>query len=218
MGEKCGRVKALDLRWVKTDGAETEYRAGMTDPFLFLAAVLALLAVPGPTNTLLAASGATVGLARSLRLIPAELAAYALSIGALIAALGPLMARYPLLSAAAQLGVAAYLLAAAVRFWSCGASGERGAVSVRRVFATTLINPKGLIFALAVFPHEDLPRAFALFAAVCVPVALGWIALGQGAARLGGTLATPRRVYRITAVGHVVFAGIVANGALHAFS
>ena len=169
----------------------------MTDPFFFLAAVFALLAVPGPTNTLLAASGATVGGRRSL---------------------GPLMVRYPMAAAAAQLGIALYLLAAAVRFWACGAHGEQGGVSVRRVFVTTLINPKGLIFALTIFPHEALARAFALFALICVPVACGWIALGDRAGRLGGRFATPRRVYRITAAAHVVFAGLVANGALHALS
>lgn len=190
----------------------------MTDPFFFLAAVFALLAVPGPTNTLLAASGATVGVRRSLRLVPAELAAYTLSIGVLIAALGPLMVRYPMAAAAAQLGIALYLLAAAVRFWACGAHGEQGGVSVRCVFVTTLINPKGLIFALTIFPHEALARAFALFALICVPVACGWIALGDRAGRLGGRFATPRRVYRITAAAHVVFAGLVANGALHALS
>ncbi|MFY8031875.1 MAG: hypothetical protein ACOVO5_08585 [Devosia sp.] len=38
----------------------------MTDPLLFLAAVLTLLGTPGPTNTLLATAGATAGVRRSL--------------------------------------------------------------------------------------------------------------------------------------------------------
>ena len=189
----------------------------MADPYLFLVAVFALLIVPGPTNTLLAASGATVGIRRSLGLILAELAAYMFSIGALIAVLGPVMERHPLVSASAKLCVAAYLLVAAIRFWSRGANGERDAVSTHRVFTTTLINPKGLIFALVIFPQEALPRAFVLFALVCVPVAFGWIALGDRAARLGGGFATPVRVYRITAAAHVLFAGLVARSALPMF-
>ena len=190
----------------------------MADPIVFLAAVFALLVVPGPTNTLLAASGATVGVRRSLRLVPAELSAYALSIGVLLAALGPLMVRHPMAAVAVQLCIALYLLTAAVRFWACGAYGEQGAVSVRRVFVTTLINPKGLIFALTIFPPEAPAASFALFALICVPVTCGWIALGDRAGRLGGRFATPGRVYRITAAAHVLFAGLVSNGALQALS
>ncbi len=206
------------LRSIKAEAVGRGQKRGMSDPILFMAAVLALLVVPGPTNTLLAASGATIGIRGSLRLVPAELAAYTLSIGTLIAVLGPLMLRYPMLAAGAQLCVAAYLLAAAIRFWTCGTAGREGAVSAARVFLTTLINPKGLIFALAIFPHEALPQAFALFALICVPVACGWIALGNSAARLGKALTTPRRVYRVTAIGHLLFAGLVANSALHALT
>lgn len=45
----------------------------------FVAVVVALLATPGPTNTLLAASGAAVGLTRSPRLLLAECAGYFLA-------------------------------------------------------------------------------------------------------------------------------------------
>lgn len=45
-------------------------------PFAFLSAVLALLATPGPTNTLMALAGAEGGVGRVARLLPAELAGH----------------------------------------------------------------------------------------------------------------------------------------------
>ena len=52
----------------------------MTNPPLFVLAVLTVLITPGPTNTLLFTSGATVGISRSLRLLVAEFAGYNLGI------------------------------------------------------------------------------------------------------------------------------------------
>mgnify|MGYP006894100190 CR=1 FL=1 len=60
----------------------------MTDPIAFVLAVIGLLATPGPTNTLLAASGAAVGFRRSLHLILAEAAGYLCSILVLAVMLG----------------------------------------------------------------------------------------------------------------------------------
>ena len=41
----------------------------MSDPLLFLLAVATVLLTPGPTNTLMATSGATSGIVPSLRLL-----------------------------------------------------------------------------------------------------------------------------------------------------
>lgn len=44
----------------------------MTNPFLFVLTVVTILVMPGPTNTLLATGGATVGMRRALPLALAE--------------------------------------------------------------------------------------------------------------------------------------------------
>ena len=76
----------------------------MTEMSAFALAAIALLAVPGPTNTLLAASGAAIGLRPSLRLIPAEISGYLVAIGYLLAVLQPLVASHPLVPVASTIG------------------------------------------------------------------------------------------------------------------
>lgn len=57
----------------------------------FFTATCFLLAMPGPTNTLLATSGAGIGIARSLHLLAAELCGYLAAITLLRLALGPVV-------------------------------------------------------------------------------------------------------------------------------
>lgn len=182
----------------------------------FSLAVLALLATPGPTNTLLAASGAALGLRPSLRLIPAELAGYLLSIGLLTAFAAPLIAAVPMLGNVIKLIAGAYLAWSAWRLWR-DAAGLRGApapAQAGRVFVTTLVNPKGLIFALVIFPGHEALLAFPAFAGLVTAVALCWIALGHAAGRSLGRLADRRRISRVAALAHVVFATLVTASAI----
>lgn len=188
----------------------------MSSMLAFSLAVLALLATPGPTNTLLAASGAAVGPRGSLRLIPAELAGYLFSIGVLSAFAAPVIAAVPLLAVLIKLVAGGYLAWSALRLWR-EASGLRGAPSPARplrVFTTTLLNPKGLIFALVIFPGHAPMLAFPAFAALVAGVALSWILIGHMAGRSLGQLADRRRISRAAALAHVVFATLVTASAI----
>ena len=172
----------------------------MVDPLLFALAVLAVLATPGPTNTLLATSGAMVGLRRSLALVPAEAAGYGIAILTLGLVLGPVMAGQPMLAAALRAAVGAYLLLLAWRLWRRGAGAVVGVGLVRpgQLFITTLLNPKAIVFALGIVPFGKAPvLPYMLgFMALLVSVAVAWIGLGavlgQAAARRGIAGVVPR--------------------------
>jgi len=176
----------------------------MTDPLLFLMATLAVLATPGPTNTLLATSGAAAGLRASLPLILAEMAGYAGSILALTLVVGPVLRAEPVLDMALRLACGVYLAFVAWRLWADGGNpiAQVRPVSFRQVFVTTLLNPKGALFAFAILPGLVLPHVLALMACVA-GVATGWISLG---ACLGGGGLQPRAACRLGAVVLAVLA------------
>jgi threonine/homoserine/homoserine lactone efflux protein len=67
----------------------------VTDLSGFFVAVFALLAPPGPTNALLAAAGATVGVRDWLRLLISELVGHAIAVGSLVVFVAPVMSDYP---------------------------------------------------------------------------------------------------------------------------
>jgi len=173
----------------------------------FAMAVLTLLAVPGPTNTLLAASGATVGWRLSAPLLAAEISGYLTSISLLLLLLGPVLASRPDLAAGVKLVAALWV------GW-CGwrmarrpavAQANSATVGFRQVLLTTLVNPKAVIFALAVFPAQPYSQQvplLALFALITLGVGSSWIGLGMALARA----ATPRRVQVLAALALGFFA------------
>lgn len=179
----------------------------LLDP-LFVAQTAAILAVPGPTNALLAASGATRGVRASLRLIAAALTAY---VGAILAwglVLIPVTAFWPPFAPLARLACALFLAAMAVRLWRGTASltaKPAAAVTTRTITLVTLLNPKALLFATGVFPpaafvQPDVFYSTALaFAGPLIPIALGWIifgtALGASPSRI-----SPQMIHRAAAV------------------
>lgn len=189
----------------------------MTDPLLFAITVLAILGTPGPTNTLLATAGANEGARLSLPLIPAEAAGYLIAITALGYALGPMVAASPVLGIALRLMVGLYLLWMAGKLWRGGRSGlgER-VITPARVFVTTLLNPKAIIFALGVVPFGKAPVLpyLAGFTAIVTMVALGWIGFGAVLGRAASAKGHSRLVPRIGAAAVAAFATMMLTSPL----
>lgn len=149
--------------------------------------ILGLLLTPGPTNTLLALAGAERGWTPALRLIPAELAGYMLVAVPLVLVGAGLLEMMPILRIGITLGAALWVLWLAARMWRPTEAGFGTAtVTVSRVFATTLLNPKTLVFGLVLLPATEAARQVAnllVFTVLIVLVAAGWAALGAGLCR-----------------------------------
>lgn len=107
---------------------------------------LAILLTPGPTNTLLAASGAASGISRAAWLPIAEAAGYALALIGYLAASG-LLRDMPTVFVLTKAVAAAWLLVCAVGLWSQPVIAEARphAGGFRRIFLTTILNPKALL-------------------------------------------------------------------------
>jgi threonine/homoserine/homoserine lactone efflux protein len=169
----------------------------MTDPLLFVLAVLTVTGIPGPTNTLLMMSGATVGIARSMPLLAAEITAYNLSILAVGILLRPWIDDVPLVRVALRVVAAAYLVMLALEIWRARTAKDRAPVTLRHLFVTTLLNPKVFIFALIVVPLQAPNASVYLvgFSMIVVLVGALWIAFGAlagGVATGGYTALVPK--------------------------
>ncbi|MFF7399066.1 LysE family translocator [Achromobacter sp. NPDC008082] len=154
---------------------------------LFLAGVAVILAMPGPTNTLLAAAGLRQGFLRSARLTGAELAGYLISITVWGRFLEQAAQAFPWLPAVVRVAASVYIAYLSIRMWRAAQtvpSAAQQVIGMRTLFVATLLNPKGILFASAIFP----PAAFltvstylvfmAMFAALLLPIGLMWVAFG----------------------------------------
>jgi len=181
----------------------------MTDPALFILAVLSLLGAPGPTNVLLATAGAMAGVRPSLKLLGAALGGYLIAVAALRLALGPVIEANPLVGITLKVAVALYLVWVAIALWRRSASltGDE-AVSMQAVFVATLLNPKSLVFAFGVIPsvHPALWAYVAAFAVTIPAVGLGWLLIGRaiGAASGERHAGLVRKVASVALVGFAV--------------
>jgi len=158
----------------------------LTDPIAFALAVLALLATPGPTNTLLAISGAAAGFQRSLPLIGAQIIGYGISITALALVIGPIVRASHELDIALRILCALFLFYSAWKLWQEGAvaTTRDQPVSFRRVLIATALNPKCIVFAFVIVPY--LSQGQLASAAPYMGALLGFTVIVGGAWIAGG--------------------------------
>ena len=195
----------------------------MTEPFAFALATFMLLAAPGPTNTLIATSGATIGLQRSAHLIGAVIIGYLVATLAVALIAAPLAGAAPILDISLRIACGLYLLYAAWRLWrEGGVDGSGQGVRFDRVLIATSLNPKGIVFALVIVPFLSplqlsaaTPYLLAM-AALAAIVAWGWIAIGA-LVRGGASQRFDTRIIRRSgAVILAVFAALIAGSAFTA--
>jgi threonine/homoserine/homoserine lactone efflux protein len=182
----------------------------MSDPLVYFLAVLTLLGVPGPTNTLLAIAGAGAGFVRSLPLIGVEVLAYGISTALVGLFIAPAIVDLDWVAVGLKVLVAAYLVWLAVLLWQRGMTIGAGdtIVGVREVFTATLLNPKALALALGIVPWANAQVGWYLAVLGLVIAGTGtvWIALG---AALRATKPDAHLLPRIGAVALTGFAGLL---------
>lgn len=186
------------------------------DWMTFIVTTAVILIAPGPTNALIAAACARAGFRTLPLLVLAELTAYLLSIAVLLTLAGPAVATSPVWGPALKLVSALLLVVIALRLARLKPQKETeepaeiGPVSV---FLTTLINPKGMIFAFAVFPPPEMVLAHpGLITAFVVLTAFAGFAWGCSG-RLLALVAGERIVARITVPVLLALAAWVAFSA-----
>lgn len=156
--------------------------------WLFIGLVITILFTPGPTNTLLASSGIQVGVKKSFRLIPAEAIGYLISITFWGFLIGKISHYLPLLPTILKLFSAVYILFLSIKLWRTAGIDEsflQPTIRARELFLATLLNPKALLFASAIFPAlawQDLHVYVAhmlVFLIMIVPIAFSWTVIGS---------------------------------------
>jgi threonine/homoserine/homoserine lactone efflux protein len=160
----------------------------MTNVLLFMMAAATIFATPGPTNVLLSTSAALVGVRRSLALLGAELSGYLFSISLVVCLSSSILVDLPAISLVLRMFIALYLVYLASRLWIFDWSTARDQITSvpitpKRVFITTLLNPKVLVFAFALLPpldnlHQIVTYASA-FASVNLVVSFAWLVLAS---------------------------------------
>ncbi|MDT8855786.1 hypothetical protein RNZ50_12320 [Paracoccaceae bacterium Fryx2] len=152
-------------------------------------AVLAMLLAPGPTNTLMGVAGAQGGPGRVMRLLPAELLGYLTTILPLVYLGAQILSQWPSVAVVLKLAAAAWVMFLAVRLWGRPGDGDGvHEVTARRVYLTTVLNPKALVFGLVLLPAPDAQQfgvKLGLFGLMVIVVAVIWGMSGV-LTRIGG--------------------------------
>lgn len=155
---------------------------------LFVGLVTALLLTPEPTNTLLASSGIQMGIRRSLKLIPAEAIGYVIAISTWGMMIDHVSKTFALLPTILKLLSAFYILYLGIKLWRTAdleINLNQPTIRPRELFCATLLNPKALLFASAIFPESAWVNVqtyvvhILSFLCLILPIAVFWIFLGS---------------------------------------
>lgn len=193
----------------RQDGVEIGHRgqAGAVTSDLFVALVLfAIVAsiTPGPNNTMLMASGANFGLARTVPHMMGVWVGFVALLLAIGLGLGGLFAAWPALQGMLQVAAVVYLIYLAWKLASAKSLGVNDVGAKPQTFGQAVafqwVNPKAWTMALSAFgayaPKAGYGAAVllivAVFAAVTVPCALVWTGFGVGVRRFLGRPAVLR--------------------------
>lgn len=190
-------------------------------------ALLAVLAVPGPTNSLLFQTGINRGFnGRSLQWVGAEWLAYIIQISVWGLTLDWVARDYPWVATLSKVIAVCFLFYIAMKLWwmarnvqhpDASPNQEALGLSPTELFVATLSNPKGLFFASFVAPagtflSGDQYLAFmSAFTVVVLPVGSAWVLLG---ACFGSRLTSPRSS-RWLNKGVSMVIGLFATGLLY---
>jgi len=180
----------------------------MADLAAFALAAAPLLILPGPTNALLATAGAR-GARKALALLPAVLAAYATTVGAVALLVGAGGGASPIAGAAIRMTAAACLVWLGVRIWRRAGTGPIGgdrSVRRREIYLVTLVNPKAFILALLLPLDGRLAGHATVLAAAIAASGLAWLLAGHALARSAPRMVAGGLVERVGAAVIVAFA------------
>jgi len=186
----------------------------------FILATFTLLAIPGPTNTLLATSGAGAGVSRSLHLLAAELCGYLTAVVVQRLVLGPLVIGIPIAGVVLRAAITIYVLYLARLLWRYRACELSRAMPVtfRAVLLTTLLNPKAAVFAFLLLPPQigllELLPWLATMAIQILAVGAAWLTLGATLGRGLRGLGHPELLYRLSAIVLVLMATVIGARSL----
>ncbi|MBX8613599.1 LysE family transporter [Pseudomonas cichorii] len=184
--------------------------------------LLAVLAVPGPTNSLLFQTGMNRGFnAKSLLWVGAEWLAYMIQITAWGLTLDRVARDYPWVATLSKAFAVCFLFYIAMKLWSMARAAQHvddaPGLSPTGLFVATLTNPKGLFFASFVAPagtflsSADYLGFMSTFTAVVLPVGSAWVIFG---ACFGSRLSSPRSS-RLLNKGVSMVIGLFATGLLY---
>lgn len=186
----------------------------------FISTVLALLLAPGPTNTLMGLAGAQRGLRGMVRLLPAELCGYLTTILPLIYLGSGVLGQWPVAAVVLKIAAALWVMFLAINLWGRhGGIGASTEVTAGKVYLTTMLNPKALIFGLVLLPALADPQFTArlgLFCLMVVAVALVWGTAGKLAQKGGGEGRRLLIIQRIASVWLAIVSVTLITGAIRA--